>query len=181
MGLAYALKAQGFEVMGEASNGLEVIEVCRSSTVDVVLLDVKMPVMNGIEACKAIQELEPAPLAVMLTTFDEPAIIHASQEAGAIAYLTKETPPAKLAQLLRKIMEEPDRGWMPRVEVPALTGREAQVLALLAEGCSNKEMAKRLEISPQTVKDYLNGVYRKLEVRDRVSALRRAQQLGLLP
>lgn len=180
MGLRYALKAQGFEVMGEAANGSEALAICREQPVDVVLLDVKMPAMDGIEACRAIARLDPAPLIVMLTTFDEPAIVRAAADAGAAAYLSKETSPDMLAAAIRAIVDQPERNWIPRIEVPDLTPRESQVLALLAQGCSNKEMAKRLDLSPETIKDYLNGVYRKLEVRDRLGALARAREVGLL-
>ncbi len=181
MGLRYALIAEGFEVVAEASTGAEAVAACHHGSIDVALLDVKMPDLDGIEACREIRALPEAPLTVMLTTFEEPAIIKAAQEAGAVAYLSKETDPPELARLLRAIVANPGRNWVPRVRVPTLTDREAQVLTLLADGCSNKEMAKRLGLSPETIKDYLNGVYRKLEVRDRVSALRRAQELGLLP
>lgn len=181
VGLRYALRAKGFEVVGEVGNGAEALERCRLGDVEVVLMDVKMPDMDGIEACREIQRLERPPLVIMLTTFEEPAIIKAARDAGAVAYLSKETDPAELATTLEAIIERPDGRWLPRVSVPNLTERESQVLALLAEGCTNKAMARRLDLSPETIKDYLNGVYRKLEVRDRLSALRRAQELGLLP
>lgn len=180
MGLRYALRAQGFEVDAEAANGLEAVELCRERAFDVVLLDVKMPEMDGIEACKLIARTPEPPLIVMLTTFEEPAIVRAAADAGASAYLSKETSPDTLASAIRAIVEQPERNWMPRVEVPELTPREAQVLELLAEGCTNKEMAKRLDLSPETIKDYLNGVYRKLEVRDRLGALAKAREMGLV-
>lgn len=180
MGLRYALRAQGFEVDAEAANGHEAVALCRERSFDVVLLDVKMPEMDGIEACKAIARLPQPPLIVMLTTFEEPAIVRAAADAGASAYLSKETSPETLAGAIRAIVEQPHRNWIPRVEVPALTPRETQVLELLAEGCTNKQMAQRLDLSPETIKDYLNGVYRKLEVRDRLGALTRAREMGLV-
>lgn len=179
LGLKYALSVQGFEVAAEAADGHAALQACRRQPIDAVLLDVKMPTMDGIEACRAIRALEPAPIVIMLSTFDEPAIIKAAREAGATAYLSKETDPATLADLIRKICRNPQRGWLPHVEVPDLTPRESQVLALLAEGYSNREIAEKLEISPETVKDYLNGVYRKLNVRDRLSAVNEARHLGL--
>lgn len=180
LGLKYALSAQGFEVAAEAADGRAAIRACRAQDFDVVLLDVKMPDMDGIEACRAIRGLEPAPIVIMLSTFEEPAIIKAAREAGATAYLSKETDPASLAELIRAILRNPQRGWLPRVELPELTPRESQVLKLLAEGYSNKEMAEKLAISPETVKDYLNGVYRKLNVRDRLAAVNEARSLGLV-
>lgn len=179
MGLSLALTSEGFEVVAEASNGREAVARSREG-VDVVLLDVKMPEMDGIEACALIAELPEPPIVVMLTTFEEPAIVQAARNAGARAYLSKETAPRELAALLRSIVDDPDRNRMPSVHLPVLTPREADVLALLAEGLSNKAMAQQLGLSPETVKDYLNGVFRKLEVRDRVSALKRATELGLV-
>lgn len=180
MGLALALTREGFEVVGEAENGRQAVERCRHGAIDVVLLDVRMPDMDGIEACRQVVAGGGAPLVVMLTTFEEPAVVQAARDAGATAYLSKETEPRELARLLRAILADPARDWMPKVALPALTPREAQVLALLAEGMSNKAMAAALGISPETVKDYLENVFRKLEVRDRVSALRRATEMGLV-
>jgi DNA-binding NarL/FixJ family response regulator len=180
MGLAMALEAEGFVVVGEAENGRQAVERSRHGAVDVVLLDVRMPELDGIEACRAITAVEDAPLAVMLTTFEEPAVIQAARDAGATAYLSKETQPRELARMLRAILAEPQRDWMPSVALPALTPRETEVLAWLARGMSNKAIASRLGLSPDTIKDHLENVYRKLEVRDRVSALRRATELGMV-
>ncbi len=185
MGLSLALTREGFEVVGEAENGRQAVERCRHGAVDVVLLDVRMPEMDGIEACREVTRAHPErdhepPMIVMLTTFEEPAVVQAARDAGATAYLSKETEPRELARLLRAILADPERDWMPQVALPSLTPRETQVLALLAEGMSNKAIASELGISPETVKDYLENVFRKLEVRDRVSALRRATEMGLV-
>ena len=180
LGLALALGAEGFEVAGEVENGRQAVERCAQGGVDVVLMDVKMPDMDGIEACRQALAGARAPLVVMLTTFEEPAIVRAAREAGATAFLSKETEPRELARLLRAILDDPERDWMPRVELPDLTPREAQVLQLMARGLSNKGIAKELGLSPETVKDYLLGAFRKLDVRDRVSAVRRASELGLV-
>lgn len=180
MGLALALEREGFEVVGEAESGRRAIERCRRGGVDVVLMDVKMPDTDGIEACRAVVGSERAPIVVMLTTFEEPAIVRAARRAGATAFLSKETDARELARLLRAIVEEPERDWLPRVDLPDLTQREEQVLRLVARGLSNKGIAKELGLSPETVKDYVLGAFRKLEVRDRVSAVRKASELGLL-
>ncbi len=180
MGLALALGAEGFEVAGEVESGRQAVERCGSGGVDVVLMDVKMPDMDGIEACRRATAGEGAPVIVMLTTFEEPAIVRAAREAGATAFLSKETEPRELARLLRAIVQDPERDWMPRVDLPDLTPREEQVLRLMAQGLSNKAIARELGLSPETVKDYLLGAFRKLEVRDRVSAVRRAGELGLV-
>ncbi len=180
MGLALALEAEGFDVAGEVENGRQAVERCAQGGVDVVLMDVKMPDMDGIEACRQTAGGPRAPVIVMLTTFEEPAIVRAARDAGATAFLSKETEPRELARLLRAIVADPERDWMPRVELPDLTPREEQVLRLMARGLSTKAIARELGLSPETVKDYLLGAFRKLEVRDRVSAVRRASELGLL-
>lgn len=180
MGLAYALRGRGFEIAADVSDGREAVERCRQGGVDVALLDVKMPVMDGIEACRAILGLPDPPLVAMLTTFEEPAIVKAAADAGAVAYLSKETDPGELADRLRSIVARPDVRWLPEVRVPELSPRELQVLEGLSRGLANKRIARELELSPETVKDYLNNVYRKLEVRDRLAAVQRARELGLL-
>ncbi len=180
MGLSLALGAEGFEVVGEAESGRQAAERCAQGDVDVVLMDVKMPDMDGIEACRRVTAEEEVPVVVMLTTFEEPAIVQAARDAGATAFLSKETEPRELARLLRAILAQSERDWMPRVELPELTPREGQVLRLMARGLSNKAIAKELGLSPETVKDYLLGAFRKLDVRDRVSAVRRATELGLV-
>lgn len=180
MGLRYALCAQGFEVVAEVENGLQALQAAKLHQPDVVLLDVKMPEQDGLEACRDIKARLPQVVVVMLSTFDEPAIIQAAKASGASAYFSKETAPKELAARLRRIVAEPDRDYFPRVQLPELTGRELEVLRLLAQGSSNKDIARVLGVSPETVKDHLNAVYRKLEVHDRLSALRQAQLLGLL-
>lgn len=180
LGLSLALGREGFDVVGEVENGRVAVERCAQGGVDVVLLDVRMPDMDGIDACGRITAGASPPVVVMLTTFDEPAIIRAAREAGATAYLSKETEPARLATLLVQILAEPDRDWLPKVDLPSLTRREHDVLRLLAQGLTNKEIAKHLGISPETVKDHVVSLFDKLDVRDRVSALRRATELGLM-
>lgn len=180
MGLSYALRGHGFEIVADVADGEAAVARCREGGVDVALLDVKMPGMDGIEACRAIRALPEPPLVAMLTTFEEPAIVKAAADAGAVAYLSKETDPGELAERLRAVVARPDQPWLPRVEVPELTPRELQVLEGLARGLANKRIARDLAISPETVKDYLNNVYRKLGVRDRLAAVQRARELGLL-
>ncbi len=180
MGLALALKADGFEVVAEAENGRQAVERAKHSAVDVVLLDVRMPELDGIDACRAITSAADAPVVVMLTTFEEPAVVRAARAAGASAYLSKETNPRELARKLRQILSYPERDWLPEVSLPELTPRETEALTAMARGLSNKAIASELGISPETVKDYIENVYRKLDVRDRVSAVRRAAELGLV-
>lgn len=180
VGLAHALRARGFEVVAEAENGRHAVELARTHRPDLVLLDVRMPEMDGIEACRTLRTLEPPPCVVMLTTFEEPAVIASARDAGAAAYLSKETDPRRLAETLLRIAGDPDRDWMPTIEVPELTGRERDVLALLADGLTNREIANRLGIGAETVKDHVASLYRKFDVRDRVSAVREAERLGFV-
>ena len=180
MGLRYALSAKNFAVIAEAENGKDAIGKALSEAPDIVLLDVKMPVTDGIEACRILRQRAPKVLIIMLTTFEEEAIIQAARDAGAHGFFSKETDPAELAAKLERIVANPQGDWLPSVQLPELTARESQVLQLLGQGYSNKKIAKQLAISPETVKDYLHGIYRKLDVSDRLAAVSRARQLGLL-
>ncbi len=179
-GMKYALSAQGFKVIAEAKNGEEAVAACHKHKPDVALLDIKMPLLDGIEACRQITRHNPTMLVLMLTTFDEPGVIRAAKEAGAKGYLSKETPPLELATLIHNISKNPDRDWFPKIELPQFTQREQAVLGLLVQGLSTKEMAKVLRLSPETVKDYLEKVYGKLEVNDRIGAMNKAQALRLV-
>ena len=180
MGLTMALGAEGFSVISEAGDGRQAVEAAANDAVELVLLDIRMPGMDGIEACKEITSKPGAPVVVMLTTHDEPGVIVAAKQAGATAFLSKETAPKELAKILRRIVDEPERDWMPHVSLPSLTPREEQTLALLSMGHSNKAIAKEMGLSPDTVKDHLERVFAKLEVRDRLTAVKRAMELGLI-
>ena len=179
MGLSLALAAEGFTVVSEAADGEQAVEAA-GGEVELVLLDIRMPGMDGIEACKLITSRPHPPVVVMLTTHDEPGVIVAARQAGATAFLSKETAPKELARLLRRILDEPDRDWLPHVSLPSLTPREEETLALLSMGHSNKAIAKEMGLSPDTVKDHLERVFAKLEVRDRLAAVTRAVELGLI-
>ncbi|HZJ08824.1 MAG TPA: response regulator transcription factor, partial [Trueperaceae bacterium] len=180
MGLSMALAAEGFTVVSEAGDGNQAVRAAARDDIELVLLDIRMPGMDGIEACKAITDRDDPPIVVMLTTHDEPGVIAAARQAGATAFLSKETAPKELAKLLRRIVEDPERDWLPHVSLPSLTPREEQTLALLSMGHSNKAIAKEMGLSPDTVKDHLERVFAKLEVRDRLAAVKRAMELGLI-
>lgn len=180
LGLTMALAAEGYAVVGEAEDGESALAHPASGDVEVVLLDVRMPGIDGIEVCRRLRQREAAPVVVMLTTHEEPGVIEAARKAGATAFLSKETAPKELARLLSAILKNPGRDWMPRTSLPELTRREEEVLVLLSRGMSNKAIAKVLDLSPDTVKDYLERVFQKLEVGDRLSAVRRATELGLV-
>ncbi len=179
-GLAHALRARGFEVVAEAENGRHALDLARTHRPDLAVLDVRMPGLDGVETCRALRSMEPAPQVVMLTTFDEAALVAAARDAGASAYLSKETDPRRLAETLERIVREPDRDWMPHVDLPELTRRERDVLRLLATGLTNRAIADELGIGSETVKDHVASLYRKLDVGDRVTAVREAERFGLI-
>ena len=182
VGLAYALRGLDFDVVAEAQDGVEAVEHCKTLRPDAVLLDAKMPRLDGLEACRHIAKLLPEIRVVMLTTFSEPALVDAARQAGAVGYLSKETEASRLASIVRKLVADPSWRLFPHLtqEVPSLSRRELEVLRQLASGLTNKEMARVLGISPETVKDHLVNLYRKLETQDRVSTITKARSLGLL-
>jgi two-component system, NarL family, nitrate/nitrite response regulator NarL len=145
------------------------------------LLDVKMPNLDGLEACKRISKMLPKARIIMLTTFSEAALVSAARAAGAVAFVSKETEAARLASLIRKLCADPSLTVFPAgPELPTLTKRELEVLALLSSGLTNKEMARTLNLSPETVKDHLENLYRKLDAQDRLGALGKARELGMI-
>ena len=180
MGLGYALRDQGFEVLAQASDGLSALSACLKYAPDAALLDVKMPGMTGIEVCARLKRDAPQVVSILITTFSEPAIVQAARDAGARGYVSKETPPDELARQLRDIVARPDISLLPQVNVPRLTPRETDVLPLLAQGYSNKEIARSLGVSPDTIKDHLARLYTKLDAGDRTQAVSRARTLGLI-
>jgi len=179
MGLRVALEREGFEIVGEASDGQEALKLCLQLLPDGVVLDVRMPHMDGITAARLLREQRYRGLITLLTTFNEPVLLQQAALAGADAYWSKELPPEALAERLRRLSQ----GLEPRLlapVLPKLTTREQEVLQWMAQGLSTKEIAHRLRISPETVKDHLVRIYEKLEARNRVEALERARSLGLL-
>ncbi|MFC4452412.1 response regulator transcription factor [Deinococcus sonorensis] len=180
MGLGYALRDQGFEVVAQASDGTQALEACLRHRPDAALLDIKMPGLTGIEVCARLKQEAPGIVCVLITTFAEPAIVQAARDAGARGYVSKETPPEELARQLRDIVARPDINRLPQVSVPRLTPRESDVLPLLAQGYSNKEIARSLGVSPDTIKDHLARLYTKLDAGDRTQAVSRARTLGLI-
>ena len=177
VGLKHALQTQGFQVVGEAENGEQAVAMAQTLQPDVALLDAKMPVMDGLKACRQLSGSRTR--VVILTTFTEPGVIQAAQEAGAAAFVSKETSSTELAAIIERLHHDPQATLFPAINLPRLTARELEVLALLPVGCSNKQIAKRLNLSPETIKDHVESVYRKLGVSDRAAAVNQAHVLGL--
>jgi DNA-binding NarL/FixJ family response regulator len=191
----------GIRVVGEASNGAEAVERARQMRPDVVLMDVRMPKLDGVAATRRVREMCPDVQVIILTTFDDDEYVFDGLRAGAVGYLLKDVPSEKLAEAIRaaargeafiqpsvtrKVVAEftrlAEREHVRREQplVEPLSARELEVLALLAEGLSNQEIANRLTIAPGTVKNHVSNVLSKLSVRDRTQAILRAQEIGLL-
>ena len=180
----------GFEVVGEAGDGREGVEMARRLRPDVVLIDLRMPEMEGVEAIGKIKAERPETQVLVLTTYDSDADILRAIEAGATGYLLKDAP---REELFRAIMAA-SRGepvlapsvtarLMKRAQAPAgstLSDREVEVLGLVARGASNREIARGLHLSEATVKTHLIHVFNKLDVDDRTAAVTTALEKGIL-
>ena len=179
------------EVVGEAENGEEAARLAERLRPDVVLMDLRMPVMDGVEATNRIKEGgDPSANVLVLTTYDSDADILRAIEAGATGYLLKDTPREELFRAIRAAARgEPvlapsvTARLMQRAQTPtsaALSGREIEVLELVARGGSNKELARELHLSEATVKSHLIHIFDKLGVTDRTAAVTVALERGIL-
>jgi two-component system NarL family response regulator len=182
----FALR-RDIELAGVAANGEEAVDLYRRLRPDVTVLDVRMPVLSGIDALRRIREIDPAAMVVMLTTFDDEEDVYQALRAGARGYLLKETPgPDLIAALMR--VHRGERCLSPHaserlaqyVDHPPLTQRELQVLAHAARGRSNKQIAAHLGIAAGTVKSYMEELRLKLGAADRTEAVTLALRRGML-
>lgn len=182
LGLTVVLEQHGLDIVGQAGRGDEALQLVLSRRPDLVLLDVRMPGLDGIEVCRRVRASLPATRCVMLSTYDEPAVLRQAMEAGAAAFFGKDTAPDEVACWCRRLIDEPGlhllRGAMRVDDAPALSDREHEVLRLLALGHSNKRIAALLSLSPETVKDHCARLYAKLGTKDRTSTVNRAHDLG---
>lgn len=179
-----------FEVVGEAGNGHEALAVARSAGPDVVLMDLRMPGMDGVTTIKALHEQGSAARVLVLTTYDTDSDVLPAIKAGATGYLLKDTPREELFRAVaaahrgESVLSPAVAGrLMGQLRSPArepLSRRELEVLRLIARGGSNREAATKLFISEATVKTHLLHVYAKLGVRDRAAAVATAFERGLL-
>jgi NarL family two-component system response regulator LiaR len=184
----------GLELAGEAANGVEAVELARSTRPDVILLDLVMPKMNGIEALIEIKRDNPDARILVVTSFADDDKIFPAIKAGALGYLLKEAPPGMLVQAIRdvyrgesslhpaiarKLIDELNRPLeLPPTEEP-LTAREVQVLRLIARGASNQDIAEELVISEATVRFHVGNVLSKLHLANRTQAALYALKEGL--
>jgi len=189
MGLVAMLSEHAdFEVVGEAADGAEAVLLAARLAPDVVLMDLRMPVMDGPEATAKMLASPPAPAVLVLTTYDTDADIVRAVEAGANCYLLKDAPRETLADAIRRAARGETVLAPPVVArlasrlrapaTPALTDREAQVLQCVAKGMSNAEVGRELHIGEATVKTHLLRAFEKLGVTDRTAAVTAAYKSG---
>ncbi len=181
--------AADVEVVGEAADGLEAVRLADELRPDLVLMDLRMPELNGDEATARILSAHPSTRVVILTTYESDSSILTAIEAGASGYLLKAAPPEEILAGIRSVARgevalAPSIAAMlvARVAKPAVTlsPRETEVLALVAQGESNPSIAATLFVSEATVKTHLLHVFEKLGVNDRTRAVTKAMELGLL-
>lgn len=190
----------GFLVVGEASHGQEAVDLYAAVSPDVVLMDVRMPSMDGVEATRQLLSRWPRCRVIILTTFDDDEYVFEGLRAGALGYLLKDVSIQELADAIRTVLDggvliEPSVArkvvaefarmtHAPPRQSPhldeALSEREVDILRLLAQGLTNREIAQRLFLAEGTVKNYVTNILGKIGARDRTQAALRAKELGIL-
>ncbi len=200
-GMRMLLSSQAdFEVIGEAADGEEALQKCASLKPDVVLMDLRMPVLDGAAATRRLRLSQPNVRVIVLTTFDEDAAIFDGLRAGAIGYLLKDAPTDKLYEAIRAAahgetvlqpsvaarvvaqftrLSDQAPAWAQALAEP-LSPRELEILRLLANGSTNREIAAQLVLAEGTVKNHVTSILGKLGVTDRTAAAMRAKELGLI-
>jgi DNA-binding NarL/FixJ family response regulator len=189
-GIRAELSGNGAEVVAEACNGEEALAAAALHDPDVVLLDSNLPDRPAPEVCGALLERSPSTPVIVLSTHGEEASVRAVIESGARAYLLKDADDLDLAGAIERVLAG-ESVLHPRAaaalidsrsssEEPKLSGQELRVLRLVAEGLTNPEIGARLYLSRHTVKEYLSHAMRKLEVANRMEAVRKASELGLI-
>ncbi|MER6155396.1 response regulator transcription factor [Streptomyces sp. NPDC001868] len=198
-GFRLILTARGIEVVGEAADGVEAVAMARELEPDVVLMDIRMPNMDGLEATRRILDRAPGCRVLMLTTFDLDRYVYAALSMGASGFLLKDVTPRHLAAAVR-LVDTGDALLAPTItrrlverfateaadppavhtDLRALTPRELEVLTLVGRGLSNTELAARLTLSEATVKSHVARIFSKLQLRDRAQAVVIAYEKGLV-
>jgi DNA-binding NarL/FixJ family response regulator len=189
---------EGIEVVGEAEDGAEAVELARRLDPDVILMDVRMPKLDGVEATRRLTAAGLRGRVVILTTFDLDEYVHEAIRAGASGFLLKDVQPAQLVDAVRvvaageallaptvtrRLLDRFARGLPDEKPPPSLEGlttRELEILRLVAGGLSNAEIAEQLVVTEATVKTHVSSVLRKLHLRDRVQAVVAAYDAGLV-
>lgn len=189
------------EVIGEASNGEEALRFTLTHSPDVILMDLRMPVMDGVEATRRVNQLGKETRVIVLTTFDDDETVFEGLRAGAVGYLLKDVSSEKLVEAIKtaysgeyflvpsitaKVVSEFSRISRPIKKIDgdllpeSLSNREIEILKIVATGASNREIAEQLFISEGTVKNHLSNILNKLSVRDRMQAILKAKELGII-
>lgn len=198
-GFRLILERAGLEVVGEAENGAAAVARAAETRPDVVLMDIRMPELDGLEATRRLLAVDGGPRVLIVTTFDADEYVYAAMRAGASGFVLKDLRPEGLAEavrvvatgeallapaitrrLIEQFVRRPPPGAARPAELDALTDREVEVLRLVARGLSNGEIASSLFLSEATVKTHLTHILTKLGVRDRVQAVVLAYESGLV-
>lgn len=186
------------EIVGEAEDGESALKKCQELEPDVILMDINMPGLNGIQVTGQILEKQPQTRIVMLTMLEDDASIFHAMRAGARGYLLKGADPTEVLSVIRAAAEGQalfgpaiatrlmnyfkELSAKPPVSVPPfpeLTERELEILRLIAQGLNNQELAQKLVLSPKTVRNHITSIFSKLQVADRAQAIVRAREAGL--
>jgi two-component system, NarL family, response regulator DegU len=189
-GLRRALEGEGITVVAEAGDGASAVKIALDAHPDVVLMDVSMPTVDGIEATKRLMGADARQRVVMLTMHADRDVIDRSIKAGAVGYLTKDASIAEVIMAI-KLAANGDRPMSPRfasamldevrkVDTGVVSAREEEVLQLVADGLGTSEIAQRMFISQKTVKNHLASIYDKLNARDRTQAVLTAVRMGIV-
>lgn len=185
----------GIQVVGEATTGQQAVDMAESLQPDVLIMDINMPELNGIDATRALTHSSPHVKVLVLTMFDDDASVFQAMRAGARGYLLKGAGEQEIERAVRDVASGEAifgpavaqrvldylTGTTPRQQAafPELSDREREVLSLLAEGRSNPDIARRLFLSPKTVRNHVSNVFTKLQVADRAQAIIKARDAGL--
>ncbi len=187
-----SMEEAGFEIVGEAADGHQAVRMAAELDPDVVLMDVSMPVLGGVEATRQLRKVVGAPQVVMLTMHVDADVVRQALNAGAVGYLTKDCSISEVIEAVRMAADgngamSPDlaaallrEATDVTTEAPVLSGREVEVLQMIAEGASPPEAAERLFISVKTVKNHLSSIYEKLDARDRTQAVLKGLRMGII-
>jgi DNA-binding NarL/FixJ family response regulator len=192
--------ADDIEIVGIARNGAQAVEAMAATPADLVVMDVRMPVMDGVEATRRIREAHPEARIMMLTTFEDDEYVQEALEHGAAGYILKDIPPAELIasirvvaggafliapsvakSLIHRAYLKPEFSPVPEPDwLRQLSRREREILGRLVEGRSNKEIAAKLCIAEQTVRNHISVIYDKIGVDDRAQAVRLAREASTI-